>query len=163
MHETNHPLTRPRRRLDAAAIMAVIGLAVLLAAGCKTNDKPESAQFASVDIRGRPVDLIRSATADVFHEHGYKAESESLATLVFDKEGSAMNNLAYGNWMGTPVGTRVRLNFVPIGEYSFRIECHAFIVRNKGEVLEDEITINGIHRGQYQKMLDEIAKRLVRP
>jgi len=141
-------------------MLAAICLLGLLAAGCKTNDKPESARFASVEIRGHSPQDIRATTVDVFREHGYKLASGSLSELVFEREGSTMNNLAYGNWMGTGITARAKISFVPVTDDLYRVECHAFLVRNKGEVLEEEITIKHVHSGPYQKMLDEAAKRL---
>jgi len=158
----------PELRLCSIRASAVAGwLAVVLAclggfvgAGCRSTDKPESARFASVEVVVRSNQQLHSVTADVFHEPGYNAAPGSVSTLVFEKQGSTMNNLAYGNWMGAGIGSRVKVSFIPVSGDIFRIECHAFLVRNKGEVLEEEMPVSGIHSGQYQKMLNEIAKRL---
>src|SRR2546421_768191 len=46
----------------------------------------------------------------VFHDHGYKAPVATLAKMVFEKEGTSMDDAAYGNWMGgTPVWIRVKV------------------------------------------------------
>ncbi len=157
-------MTNPtQKRDDWSRVFAAVAacLLVLLFAGCKTHDdKPDSADFASVEIRGHTMQQIQSVTSDVFHEHNYKATTGSLTSLVFEKEGTTMNNIAYGNWMGTGIASRVKLLFVPVTDDVFRIDCHAFLVRNKGETLEEEIPVTHIHHKQYQKMLDEIAKRL---
>ena len=153
-------LEHPGRSFAGAVLVAALCIACLHVTGCKSTEKPESAQFASVEIQGHTVEQIRSVTADVFHQHGYKAATGNLSSLVFEKEGSTMNNIAYGNWMGTGIANRAKINFVLLTGDAFRIECHAFLVRNKGEVLEEEIPVKGIHSGVYQKMLNEIAKRL---
>ncbi len=156
-------MNNPRRIVDWFPVLAVLCIAGLLAGGCKNTDKPETAQFASVEIHGRSPQQIRAVTADVMREHGYKVSTGNLSTIVFEKEGTTMNNIAYGNWMGGGIATRAKINFVPVTDDVFRIECHAFLVRNKGEVLEEEVTVKGIHSGQYQKMLKEIARRLGQP
>jgi hypothetical protein len=147
----------------AAAWLFLFTLCIcgLLAGGCSsTKDKPESARFAAVEVVVHNTEKLRSVTADVLHEHGYKAATGSVSTLVFEKQGSSLNNLAYGNWMGTGIWSRVKISFVPVSGDVFRLEAHAFLVRNKGEVLEEEMPVSNIHSGQYQKMLNEIAKRL---
>ena len=145
------------RRFGLAAVLCCW---VLLGAGCSSTDKPESARFASVEVHGSTLAQLSSVTAAVFHEHGYRADTGGKRGLVFEKQGTTMNNLAYGNWMGTGILARVKVIFVPITDDEFRIECHAFLVRSKGEALEEEIPVSSMHSGQYQKMLNEVAKRL---
>lgn len=156
-------MNSPGRIFNRLAVLVIGCLLGLTGAGCKSTDKPETAQFASVEIRGRTPQQIRAATADVMREHGYKAATGNVSTIVFEKEGSTMNNIAYGNWMGGGIATRAKISLVPVTDDMFRLECHAFLVRSKGEAVEEEITIKGIHRGQYQKMMNEIGKRLGQP
>ncbi len=159
-------MNKAARTLTSGAIMRsllALCLLALAASACKSTDKPDSAQFASVEIRGHSAQEIRGTTAIVFQEQGYKASSGNYSTLVFERPGSTMNNLAYGNWMGGGIATRVKLNIVNVTGDLFRIDAHAFLVRNKGEVLEEEVTISKMHRKPYQKMMDEIGKRLGQP
>ncbi len=130
-------------------------------AGCRSTAKPESARFASVEIHGNTPGQIRDVAVAVFQEKDYKLAQPGLNSFVFEKEGSQLRNLAYGNWIGdTPIWIRVKASIVPVEEATFRLECHAFMLRGKAETTEEEIPISNFHSGPYQKLLDEVAKRL---
>jgi len=100
-------------------------------------------------------------TATVFQEHGFKATEPGFDHLVFEKKGSTMNEIAYGGWMGeTPVWVRVKLSVVPVAEGTCRLQCDAYLVQDKGSPIEEEKRIGSMHRGQYRKLLEEVARRL---
>jgi hypothetical protein len=120
-----------------------------------------SASFASVTITGNTPGQIGDAAVEVFKNDGYKVAQRNSDRLVFEKEGTKMNNFAYGSWIGdTPVWVRVKGSIVPAGEMTFRLQCTAYMVRDIGGSTEEEIAVSGLHRGQYQKLLDEVAKKL---
>lgn len=151
---------RPWRRLLTASIIASC------VAGCHSTDKPPpkpaSAQFASVELQGNTPGQISQMAMAVFQENGFKVALATPNQLVFEKEGTAWNNLAYGNWESDqPIWVRVKASIVYVSEASYRLECHAFLVRDKGkEVFEEEIKVRNINSGRYQKLLDEVARRL---
>ncbi len=129
--------------------------------GCKSTDKPDSARFASVEIHGNTPGQIGNMAVTVFREKDYTVAKRTLTNLVFEKEGSSMQNVAYGNWIGdTPIWVRVKVSIVTTGETKCRLECHAFLLRGRGESTEEEIHISHFRSGPYQKLLDEVAKRL---
>jgi len=98
-----------------------------------------------------------------FQKNGYKARQTDPSSLVFEKQGSRMNNFAYGSWMGdTPVWIRVKGNVLPVGQMTYRLECTPYLVRDIGTGAEEELPVNGLHRAPYQKLLDEVALRLGR-
>lgn len=154
-HITGH-LSRP---WNLASILAVC-LAGVLAGGCSSTEKTASARFASVEVQGQPHERVRDVTADVFREHGYLVTRNGWADLVFEREGSAMNNVAYGNWMGKRVWIRVKAAVTDPSASKCHVKCEAFIIRNRGEALEEEIRITKMQGGQYQDLLDEVAMRL---
>ena len=93
-----------------------------------------------------------------------KATLTDPRSMVFEKEGSSMNNFAYGSWLGdSKVWIRVKGSVILIGERRSRLECTAFLVRDIGSATEEELPVRGMHRGQYQKLLDQVAQRLNRP
>ena len=141
------------------SLLAVCVIA-LLSAGCQSTPTPEIVPFASVEIHGHPVDRVRDVTAQVFNEHGYELMKRGWVDLVFEKEGSTMNNIAYGNWMGSGIWVRVRAKITDISPGESRINCEACLLRNRGEPTEEEIRINKLHRHPYQKLLNEVVKRL---
>jgi hypothetical protein len=133
----------------------------LAGSGCQSTGDKSAGHFAAVEIRGNTPGQIGAMTGTVFQEHGFKETEPGFDRLVFEKPGSKMNNLAYGGWMGeTPVWVRVKVSVVPIAEASFRLQCRAYLVQDKGSPIEEEKRIGNMHRGQYQKMLEEVAGRL---
>jgi hypothetical protein len=98
---------------------------------------------------------------EVFAGDGYKMAKSDLMSPVFEKEGSKMNNFSYGSWLGdTPVYVRVKTRIVPLAEMSYRLGCKAYMVRDIGSTLEEEIALSGLRSGPYQKLLDQVASRL---
>jgi hypothetical protein len=138
--------------------------AVFVSSGCSLG-KPASASFASVVIANRNIEQIQQAAKAVFQGDGYSASAGSGNTLVFEKEGTQANNLAQNGLVGTHYGAqtviRVRTDIVDLGSGSFRLQCQTFMVRNAGDsFFEDEHRLANIRSGPYQKLLDEVAKRL---
>jgi hypothetical protein len=141
----------------------MMSLGGLVLGGCSSPGKPDSARFASVSIRGHTVDQVRDATSQVFHADGFKVIKKGWANLLLEKEGSSMNNIAYGNWMGSGIWVRAKVTIVDIAPSESRIDCEAFLVRTKDGATEEEIKINKLHRHHYQKLLDEVSRRLSAP
>jgi len=50
---------------------------------------------------------------------------------------------------------------VPAGEISYRLQCRAYLVRDRGSSTEEEIAIGKLKAGRYQELLDQVAKRFV--
>ena len=85
--------------------------------------------------------------------------------MVFEKEGTRANNLAYNGVVGTHYGAqtivRVKTELVELGGGSHRLQCQAYMVRNAGDsFFEEEQRLANVRRGPYQTLLDEVAKRL---
>jgi len=150
----------PELRPWSLAVWLAVCLGASLSAGCRSTGKVHSDEFASVELHGHPIEQVRDVTAQVFHDHGYKVTQKGWTSLVFEKEGSTMNNLAYGNWMGSGIGLRVKATIHDLSPGECRLECEAFLVRNRDEPVEDEIKVSKLHRRPYQKLLDEVARRL---
>ncbi len=151
-----HHASRPR----IPAVLLAACVAGLLAAGCSSTGKTASARFASVEIQGQRHERVRDVTAEVFRDHGYLVTRNGWADMVFEREGSAMNNIAYGNWMGKRVWVRVKAAVTDMSAARCQVKCEAFVVRNRGESLEEEIQLTKVQSGQYKDLLNEVAKRL---
>jgi len=145
------------------SVLLAVCFAALATTGCRSAAKQEPARFASVEIVGQTHERVRDVAAEVFHDHGYLVTRNGWGSLVFEREGSAMNNLAYGNWMGGRVWVRVKATIFDVSARQCRLHCEAFILRNRGEALEEEIRIKRIHNRPYQELLDEVARRLGGP
>jgi hypothetical protein len=148
------------------AILAVcFAFTTLVVTGCRSWGKPASASFASVNIAGHTVEEIQDETVAVFQANCYRAYRKSDGTLVFDKEGSKMNQMAYSGLAGAHYGERiierVRAEVVDMGGGSHRLQCHAYMVRDPGDgIFEDEIRLLDYRGAPYQKLLEKAADRL---
>ena len=101
--------------------------------------------------------------ADVFQDNGYDLMPASAEAQVFEKKATALNNFAYGNWMDTAVWVRVRVSVVPVVDQVWRVQCHAYLLRDRGETTEEEIKIGNLRSHPYQKLLEQVQKRLTSP
>jgi hypothetical protein len=145
--------------LPALALLA--GLLLLLTTGCQT-DKPPSARFASVQITNNTPGQISQMAVTVFTEQGWKVAHGGIYKLVFEREASTLNQVAYGNWEEDKrLGTRVKASIIPVREMVFRLQCHVFMVRDMGSpAFEEEVKLFNVSGHAYQKLLDEVARRL---
>src|SRR5690242_15871256 len=104
-------------RAHVAGLLGML-LCALMAAGCRTGD-PNSASFASVIIKGKSQDEICKTAAAVFQEDGYQVASLAPQNMVFQKEGSRGQSLAYSGVVDTHYGggtvVRVRAQLVDLG------------------------------------------------
>jgi hypothetical protein len=138
----------------------IAGLCGLLGPGCQSTGKPVSARFASVEIRGNTPGQIRDVAIAVFKENGYKVSQVKPETMVFEKEGTKWNNFAYGDWGGdATVWIRVKTSIVPVAEGISRLQCHAYMIRDRGGATEEEIELSSFGSHPYQKLMDEVAGR----
>ena len=148
------------RHLSAVALGGCLCLA-LAAAGCSLF-KPGSASFASVKIAHHSPEEIVKATSQVFVADGYRVTGIRGSQMIFDKEGSRMNNIAYGGVVDTHYGAqtivRVRAEVVALGTDSYRLQCQAYMVRDAGQgFYEDEVRLVNARSRPYQSLLNQVA------
>ena len=160
----NLPAIQASAQARSLFLVSLLTLALLLAvAGCGTT-KPASASFASVTIQGHSAEEIGKVTTQVFQEAGYKGGTMGNQ-IVFQKEGSRMNNLAHEGVVGTHEGAqtlmRVKMDLVNLGAASYRLQCQAYIVRGAGDpFFEEEQRLANVRSGPYQSLLNKVAKQL---
>jgi hypothetical protein len=149
------------QRIAAGLFVAAAGMALL---GCKSPSKPASASFASVRIQGHTAEQIRAASVVVFQQDGYTVVEGRRPELVFEKEGSRWDQIAYGSWVNeAPVWLRAKVSLVALSTDTFRLQCQAYKVRNKGDPLtEEQVRIGISHSKPYQALLDEVLAQLQR-
>ena len=109
-------------------------------------------------IQGHTAEQIRAASVVVFQQDGYTAADVRRSEMVFEKEGSRWDQIAYGSWVNeAPVWLRVKVSMVPLAADTIRLQCQAYKVRNKGDPLaEDQVRIGNSHSKPYQALLDEV-------
>ena len=145
--------------------LGLVGLSgAILLNGCRIG-QPSSASFASVVIAGKTPEQICQTTGAVFQEDGYMVGLLDPSSMIFQKEGSRGQSLAYGGIVDTHYGSttavRVRASLVDLGAGTYRLQCKAFMVRNANDsFMQDESPLANIRSGPYQDLLDKVAKRL---
>lgn len=138
--------------------LGAVALALVIFSGCRST--PGSSNFASVEIRGHGVEEIRHTAAAVFRADGYALRSAEGGQLIFERGGSTLNSLAYGNW-GDDVVLRVRAQTIYLTTNTYRLQCQAAMVRYAGDrIMEDEQGLANFRRGPFQKLLDDTAAQL---
>jgi hypothetical protein len=140
-------------------------LLVLIVSGCHSLNQPGSASFASVLISGRSATKIQKTMVEVFRANGYSGHDNGQQQMVFEKEGTRANNLAYNGIVGTHYGAqtivRVKTELFDLGGGSHRLQCQAYMVRNAGDsFFEEEQRLANVRRGPYQTLLNQVANRL---
>jgi hypothetical protein len=156
-------LKRIREGFGMTLGMALVTACSLMVLGCKSTGKPASSHFASVELQGNTPGQIRDVAVDVFKEHQYVVSKSRTDAMVFEREGTEWDNIAYGNWMGGAVWVRVKASIVPVSEGTFRLQCNAFMVRDRGGSTEEEVKLTSLKSHSYQKLLDEVSQRLHGP
>jgi hypothetical protein len=154
-----------RSQIGFAPLLAVLALTIIAGTGCITISEPASASFASVIIPGKSVAEIQQAAEAVFQADGYLALRKPGGGMNFQKDASRSKQLAYssigGGVTGESVKLRVRAEIVDLNAGSHRLQCQAYVVRHAGDsFFEEELALTGMQRGPYQKLLDEVARRL---
>jgi hypothetical protein len=149
--------THWRRAFLACGLIA--GCTILFS-GCQSAGKPASASFASVEIRGRNAAQIQATTMAIFLEHGYACPPGGSG-LVFEKEGTRTDQMAYGGWMDEgKIKVRVRAEIVWLNAGTHRLQCKAWMVRSAGSFFEEQTKLTNLSSGPFQKILKQVAKRL---
>jgi hypothetical protein len=145
-------------------LLLMVFLAGTVATGCHST-KPGSASFASVVIHNRSLPEVQQATLMVFREDGYAGAPAGADSMVFEKEGTRLNDIAYNGVIGTHYGQRsairVKSQIVELGGNSWRLQCQAFTVRDAGDpFFSEEIPMTNLRGAPYQVLLNKVADRL---
>jgi len=129
--------------------------------GCRSLDKPGSGGFASVQISGHTREQVRGAVLLEFEQDGYTAVEVRKPDMVFEKEGTRWDQIAYGGWPDNDVWLRVKVSVAALPGSVCLLECQAFRVRGKGGPLESEpVPLKSRQNKPYQAVLDKVAARM---
>jgi hypothetical protein len=152
----------PRFGPGSARVSRLACLLVLIAAGCTSPHSTSSPYLAAVLIKDRSLAEVKAATQAVFEDDGYHRVPGKSGDFVFDKEGTGMNTLVYGDWSTKKVWVRVKVFLHELKpDQQVRLACDAFMVGEHGDVrFEEEHKLTSIHRGRYQDLLEKVTQRL---
>ena len=133
----------------------------LLLGGCQTAYQPGGSPgiMASVTVASANSDQIFDAVDHVFNRAGFKLVDVRPNLRVFERPGSQMDNMKYGDWDGTTVMMRAKVSMVSQGG-TVTLECRVVAVRNYGQTLESENAVWGGYRKEYQSLMDQVRDYL---
>ena len=136
--------------------------ATVLVTGCRSPNGPVSNRMASIVVTNRSADQIEAAIQAVFEKHAYEAGKSEEDELVFEKQGTFMNGLVYGDWYSGGVWERIRVYQRELRPVETVVECDAYMVQEREDPLfQKERKEFKTRRGHCQKLLDEVAKDLM--
>jgi hypothetical protein len=151
--------------------LCLVGLLLASLTGCTFWTKPVTDSFASVTITNTTYADVQAVTTQVFRDAQYKLTSIDTNTdmLVFDKQATKGQNFAYKSVFdsdsGEPIIDRVKIVLRnDLGDSTFLVCCQAYIVQDSDSALSPkEMQVSHMHRGPYQRLLDDIARQLNPP
>jgi len=141
--------------------LLVLVLTTLL--GCQSAKQPGSMSHASVLLRGHTSEDIVRTRAAVFEEAGYAQASASAtaAQMVFERPGSRRDAVKWGGWAGADVTMRVKVGMTSTVDGSVLLAADVFAVQNSDDpFFRTESRVVMANHRPYQKLLDQVAKRL---
>src|SRR4051794_30373981 len=111
------------RRL--AFIHLAIGLFIaFVAVGCKSTPETPSNRLASIIVKGRTPEEIETTIRNVFEKHDYElSPHRDEHAMVFEKKGTFMNGLFYGDWYSGGVWDRVKVYFTELEPKRTLVDC----------------------------------------
>lgn len=133
----------------------------LLTPGCQTPDS-DSHRLASVTIKAGTPEQIETAIRTVFEKHDYELSTRRNAgAMIFEKKGTFMNGLVYGDWYSGGVTERINVFYGERESGKMVVECDAYMVQEPDDpFFQSERKTYKTRRHIYQKLLDEVAREL---
>jgi hypothetical protein len=156
-----NPIITLARRLPVCLLPLALSAAVL-ATGCRSPKGQVSNRMASIIVTNRSSEQIGAAIQAVFEKHEYEEGKSEEDELVFEKKGSFMNGLVYGDWYSGGVWERIRVYQRELRPVETVVECDAYMVQQREDPLfQKERKEYKTRRGHCQKLLNEVAKDLL--
>ena len=151
------------RRFALPHVFIALCTAIVLS-GCKSTPKTPSNRLASVIIKNRTRDEIEAATRTIFEKHDYElSRRRDGDPMVFEKQGTFMNGLFYGDWYSGGVWERVKVYLAVLEPGQTLLDCDAYMVQEHDDpFFQSERKPYKSRRHVYQNLLEEVVKELDR-
>jgi len=142
-------------------VFGLLAFSSTVLVGCQSAKQPGSVSHASVQIQDRSLAEIQQAATAVFREEGYTRAWATSEEMVFERPGSRRDALKWGGWAGQGVTMRVNVQLhVPV-EGRYLLQADAYAVQNSNDpFFQTESRNILLNRRPYQKLLNEVARRL---
>lgn len=114
-----------------------------------------------MQINGKSLQEVQKVTQAVFAEDGYATRLAQPNLMVFDRLGSRRDALKWGGVLTGGVTMRVKVQFNQLNQTATLLQADAYAVQNAGDSFFESDSRNLIlNRRPYQKLLDQVQKRL---
>lgn len=142
-------------------LLAALVCGWLAVTGCQSGKAPGSTSHASVQINGKSLQEIQKVAQAVFAEDGYATRLAQPNLMVFDRPGSRRDALKWGGVLTGGVTMRVKVQFNVLNQTATMLQADAYAVQDAGDSFFESDSRNIIlNRRPYQRLLDEVKKRL---
>lgn len=120
--------------------------------------------MASIMVTNQSSDQIDAALRTVFKKHAYEESKGAEEELVFQKPGSFMNGVVYGDWYSGGVWERIKVYQRELKSERTVVECDGYMVQEHEDPLfQKEKREYNSRKGHLQELLDEVAIELKAP
>ena len=133
-------------------------LLILVATGCQRLGKNTPNQVATVIVPNQSMGKVAAATEVVFIRHNYQGGRTGPAQYTYQRLGSSMDAVVYGEWIDRKVAVRVVVTLNEVGTNSVRVACDARMVSAPGDtVFEESFKVRGSDKQEIEAIVAEIA------
>jgi hypothetical protein len=149
---------------SGAAVFLLALAAMVLTTGCQTTKSSVSNLMASIVVTNTPAERIEAAVNEVFTKHSFEEARAKEDELVFQRPGSLMSGLIYGDWYSGGVWERVKIYLRELDPARTVVECDGYMVQQHEDPLfQKEKRQYKTKKGHLQDLLNEVAQELKRP
>jgi hypothetical protein len=162
-----HRASRPQRTLIRRVLsfeMSIMVLLILVATGCQRLGKNSPNEVASVVIANQSMGKVAAATEVAFIKHEYQGGRTGPAQYTYQRGGSQMDAVVYGEWIDRKVALRAVVTLNEVGTNSVRVSCDARMVSAPGDpVFEETFKVRGSDKKEIETIMTEIVDQASRP
>ena len=150
------------RRLLSALFLTLT--AAFFFSACKSPQvapgTPDDGSLASVFITNSTRLAISDVTFNVFRENGFMLKTSSHGEMVFEREGTKWDTLAYGGWFES-IWIRARMAIAAYDVGVFRLSCKVYRVDGRGDLaMGEEKQVSRKSAEYYQGLLSQVRTRI---
>ncbi len=143
-----------------SAVLMFLAAAVLTA-GCRAPKTHLSNRMASIIVTNQSSERIDTAVQTVFTNHRFEEAKGEEDELVFQRPGSFMSGLVYGDWYSGGVWERIKVYQRELDSSRTVVECDGYMVQQHEDPLfQKEKRQYSTKKGHLQQLMDEVAKEL---
>ena len=114
---------------------------------------------ASIEIKTQNPNALADALFEVFTDDGFQLVFEAAEQMNFARQASRMKELAYGTPLDPGSTEMVTIDFFPINDETYRVECNVSI-RVGAEASLTDSNVLPLFGRHYQRLLRRVKRAL---